>query len=156
MKPCPRCEANRRVDLVSHNDHVTINGQEISFAAQSYRCRECGEEFDSMETLDKNLESARDTYDRLFKTPTCDEIVALRAEYNASQKAFGLLLGFGELTMNSYEQGAMPDNTHRLLLRLAKSTHIFREIYAENKHKIGAIQRKCIESSEGFNREQHQ
>jgi hypothetical protein len=42
-------------------------------------------------------------------------IVALRSRYGASQKAFELILGFGELTMNSFEQDAVPDSANRLL-----------------------------------------
>ncbi|MFA6008116.1 MAG: hypothetical protein WC784_05785 [Candidatus Shapirobacteria bacterium] len=78
------------------------------------------------------------------------ELVALRARYNASQKAFGAILGFGELTMNSYEKGNMPNPTNRLVLRLAKDPYIFKAMYRLNSDKIGALQRKRIEESEGY------
>jgi putative zinc finger/helix-turn-helix YgiT family protein len=150
MLPCPQCEANRNVTLVSHTERVTMKGKAVEFVSQSYQCEDCGEEFDTAETLDNNLERAREEYDRCYRTLSREELVALRGKYNASQKAFGLLLGFGEATMNSYEKGNSPNSTHRLLLRLTEKPEVFRVIYEENKHKIGLTQRKRIEQSEGY------
>ena len=56
--------------------------------------------------LDANLEAAREAYARLYESPTAEDIIKLRSEYGASQKAFGLILGLGELTINSYEHGS--------------------------------------------------
>lgn len=82
--------------------------------------------------------------------PSPAELVALRARYNASQKAFGAILGFGELTMNSYEKGNTPNPTNKLLLELAKDSYIFKAMYRLNSEKIGALQRKRIEESDGY------
>lgn len=82
-----------------------------------------------------------------------EKIISIRESYNASQKAFGLILGMGELTINSYEQGkSIPMSSNRLLLHLSENPLIFFEMYERNKNKIGAIQRERIESSEGFKR----
>jgi len=94
--------------------------------------------------------AAREAYARLYEAPSSDALVSLRARYNASQKAFGALLGFGELTMNGYESGGTPDSTNRLLLKLAADPYIFKAMYRINSGKIGAIQRRRIEESEGF------
>ena len=80
-----------------------------------------------------------------------EKIIAIRESYNASQKAFGLILGMGELTINSYEQGkSIPMSSNRLLLHLSENPLIFFEMYERNKNKIGAIQRERIESSQAF------
>lgn len=63
LMPCPQCEAVRKIELVTYEDRITMKDLVISFPAHSYRCLECHEEFDSSETLDRNLESAR----RIFK-----------------------------------------------------------------------------------------
>lgn len=84
------------------------------------------------------------------ESPSPEALVSLRARYNASQKAFGAILGFGELTMNSYESGSTPDSTNRLLLKLAADPLIFKAMYEINSGKIGALQRKRIEDSEGY------
>lgn len=150
MMSCPKCEATRKVEILSQEKQILMKGKEIRFQSHSYRCNHCGEEFDTAETLDHNLERAREAYDQLYRTPTKDDLVKLRKKYNASQKAFGLLLGFGELTMNKYEQGATPDATHRLLLKIAENPYVFQAIYNENKSRIGLRQRKKVESSNSF------
>lgn len=148
--PCSRCATTRDTEVVQREEKVTIQGREVSFTAHFSRCTTCGEEFEGRGQLDANLAAAREAYARLYESPTPEALVALRSKYNASQKAFGMVLGFGELTMNSYEQGGTPDPTNRLLLKLAADSHIFKAMYDINKGRIGAIQRQRIESSEGF------
>ena len=61
-----------------------------------------------------------------------------------------MILGFGELTMNSYERGTLPDPPNRLLLKLAENPIHFRAMYQVNSSRIGALQRQRIEASEGY------
>ena len=147
---CPSCEAVRDVEVVERDEKVTIKGREVPFRARFSRCTLCGKEFETPERLDANLLAAREAYAHLYEAPTPAQLVSLRSRYGASQKAFGLILGFGELTMNSYEKGASPDSTNRLLLRLAENPVIFRAMYELNRDRIGAIQRQRIESSQGY------
>ena len=148
--PCPHCEKIRDVELVEREEQVTIEGREVAFRAQLSRCTTCGEEFEAPGQLDANLTSAREAYARLYQIPTPAQLVKLRSRYGASQKVFGLILGFGELTMNTYEQGGVPDPSNRLLLKLAENPVFFKAMYDQNNARIGATQRRCVESSAGF------
>jgi len=148
--PCSRCATTRDIEVIEREEKVTIKGKEVSFVAHFSRCTTCGEEFEGPGQLDANLDAAREAYARLYESPAPEALVALRARYGASQKAFGTILGFGELTMNSYEQGGAPDPTNRLLIKLADDPSIFKTMYDINKGKIGAIQRRRIEESEGY------
>jgi len=152
---CFTCETERDVELVERKETVTIKGKEVEFIAVSYRCTVCGDEFETPEQLDANLEAAREAYAQRYESFSPEALVALRSSYNASQKAFGLLLGFGELTMNSYEKGSVPTSTNRLLLNLAGDPYCFRRMYELNKNRIGDTQRKRIESSAGFRETLH-
>ena len=147
---CPHCELVRDTELIERDETVSIKGRDVVFKAQRYRCITCGAEFEAPGQFDRNLNAAREAFARLYEAPTPDQLVALRSRYGASQKAFGLILGFGELTMNSYEQGGSPDSTNRLLLKLADNPVIFKAMYAVNSTRIGALQRQRIETSEGF------
>jgi putative zinc finger/helix-turn-helix YgiT family protein len=147
---CPRCEKNRDVEVLERKETVTISGREVAFNAQLSRCTACGEEFEAPGQLDANLAAAREAWSRLYESPAPAALVKLRNKYGASQKAFGLVLGLGALTMNTYEQGAAPDSANRLLLKLAENPVFFKAMYAVNSQRIGAIQRKRIESSPGF------
>jgi putative zinc finger/helix-turn-helix YgiT family protein len=148
--PCSHCGTIRNVELFGRDEKVTIKGREISFTAHFSRCTTCGDEVEAPGQLDANLDAAREAYARLYESPAPAALVALRSRYGASQKAFGSILGFGELTMNNYEKGAPPDTTNRLLIKLADDPSVFKAMYGLNKGKIGAIQRQRIESSEGF------
>lgn len=150
QQPCPTCVAERDMELVRSSETVTIKGHAITFEAEFYVCSVCGTEIEEPDQLDRNLDAAREMYERLYATPSPTELVALRESYGASQKAFSLLLGFGESTMNSYEQGKVPDSANRLLLRLAQDPVVFKKIYEQNKDKIGMLQRKRVEASEGY------
>jgi putative zinc finger/helix-turn-helix YgiT family protein len=147
---CPNCEALRDVEKISRDETVSIKGREVTFRAEAYRCRICGEEFETPSQLDANLDAAREAYSRAYESFSPAELVTLRAQYGASQKAFGMILGFGELTMNTYEKGTLPDPPNRLLLKLADNPIHFRAMYQVNSSRIGALQRQRIEASEGY------
>jgi putative zinc finger/helix-turn-helix YgiT family protein len=138
------------MEIVERKEAVTIKGKEVSFLARFTRCTACGNEFEVVGQLDDNLDAAREAYARMYESPSPEELVALRARYNASQKAFSMILGFGELTMNGYEGGGAPDSTNRLLLKLAADPCVFKTMYDINGSRIGALQRRRIEESEGY------
>jgi hypothetical protein len=62
--PCPECEDTKIVGLVCLNEKVTIKGIEVLYKSKSYRCFECRELFDTCETMQANLDSARESYSR--------------------------------------------------------------------------------------------
>jgi putative zinc finger/helix-turn-helix YgiT family protein len=148
--PCSRCGVTRDIEIIERVEQVTIKGREVSFNAHYSRCLTCGDEFEAPGQLDANLDAAREAYARLYEAPSPEALVSLRARYNASQKAFGAILGFGELTMNGYESGGTPDSTNRLLLKLAADPLIFKAMYDINSSKIGMTQRRRIEESPGY------
>lgn len=148
--PCSRCGADRDVEIVEREEKITIKAREVPFIASFTRCRTCGNEFEAPGQLDANLDAAREAYALLYESPSPADLVALRTRYGASQKAFGAILGFGELTMNSYEKGSPPGPANRLLLKLAADPCTFKAMYDIHSGRIGAIQRRRIEESEGF------
>jgi putative zinc finger/helix-turn-helix YgiT family protein len=147
---CPLCASMGTIDISERDETVEIKRKKIVFRAIFSRCTRCGGEFETPEQMDANLTAAREIYSALYEAPTPDEIRALRSLYGASQKAFAILLGLGELTINSYEQGAVPAEPNRTILRLVRDPCVFRRLYNLNKSKIGALQRKRIEESPGF------
>ena len=148
---CPYCEAIHDVQEIKRFENIVIKERNVTYEAVHYECSNCHEIFDSAEIMDKNLLTASEAYELLENSITPEKIISIRQRYNASQKAFGLILGMGELTINSYEQGkSIPTSSNRLLLQLSENPFIFFEMYEINKNKIGAIQRERIESSQAF------
>ena len=148
---CPYCETIHEVLEIKRSESIVIKGKNVNYDAVHYECCNCHEVFDSAQMMDENLLAARAAYELLESSVSPEKIIAIRESYNASQKAFGLILGMGELTINSYEQGkSIPMSSNRLLLHLSENPLIFFEMYERNKNKIGAIQRERIESSQAF------
>lgn len=148
---CPYCEAVHDVEEIKRNESIEYKGKTVSYEAVHCQCSNCHEIFDTKEQIGANLLSIKEAYDSQYNSITPEKIIQTREKYNASQKAFGLILGMGELTINSYEQNkSVPNSSNLLLLKLAENPLIFFEMYEKNKNKIGAIQREHIESSDAY------
>ena len=148
---CPYCEKEHGVEEVKQKETIKFKGHLVEYCAEHLKCKACGEIFDTKELLDRNILSIRRAYEDSFERISPELIVSTRKKYNASQKVFGIILGMGELTINSYEQGkSIPNPTNRLLLKLAQNPLYFFGMYSINKDKIGMIQRKRIENSEAM------
>lgn len=59
---CPECEATYNVMLVPRSETLIMKGIEITFDAESWQCFNCKETFDTPESMEANLESARRAY----------------------------------------------------------------------------------------------
>lgn len=150
-KSCPYCESVQDIKEIKQKETIEYKGKIVSYDAVHYECCRCHDFFDSAEMMNLNLLSVREAFDFQYNSISANQIIKIREKYNASQKAFSLILGMGELTINSYEQEkSVPNSTNKLLIKLAENPLIFFEMYEQNKSKIGAIQRERIESSECF------
>ena len=138
---CPYCEAIHNVKEIKRTESIVFKGKNVTYDAIHYECCNCHEIFDSAQMMDDNLLAAREAYELLEDSVSPAKIISIRESYNASQKAFGLILGMGELTINSYEQGkSIPVSSNRLLLHLSENPLIFFEMYERNKNKIGGLE----------------
>jgi putative zinc finger/helix-turn-helix YgiT family protein len=144
---CPRCEAMRPVERLILEGTTLVRGESVRAELEHFRCTVCGTEYDTALSMERNLEAAYAAYRERHSIIAPAEIRALRECYGASQKAFGIILGFGELTINSYEQGALPADANANLLRLVENPEDFRRLYESRKGLIGPTQRKRIEAA---------
>ncbi len=146
---CPDCEKIVDVLQIQKETNVVIKGKSVTFLAPMYKCSVCGAEFQTMEQLEESLKLGREAAEKNDElTPA--KIVAIREKYNVSQKAFAIILGMGELTINKYEQGEKPSSSNRMLLLLSEDPACFYKMYEINKYKIGEIQKEKIEHSAGL------
>ena len=108
---CPYCEAVHDVKEIKRNESIEYKGKTVSYDAIHYECSNCNEVFDTKEQMGANLLAIRAAYDSEYNSITPKKIIQTREKYNASQKAFGLILGMGELTINAYEQNKSTPNS---------------------------------------------
>lgn len=144
---CPTCEKIVNVSEIKKETNVIIKGKNISYLAPMFKCSVCGSEFQTMEQLEASLKIGKEAAEKAEDQLTPEKIISIREKYNASQKAFAIILGMGELTINKYEQGEKPSSSNRLLLLLSEDPACFYKMYTINKYKIGSVQKEKIEKS---------
>ncbi|MFA5162579.1 MAG: type II TA system antitoxin MqsA family protein [Elusimicrobiales bacterium] len=133
---CPNCD--KMVPAVEHTkaEKLPVKGDEIEIKSVFLRCPECSESIFNEKLDSKNLEQAFAGYRRKHKLLSPREIRAIREQYGLSQRAFGGLLGWGEITIHRYEAGAIQDRAHNELLELIKMPENMLFIYEENKELL--------------------
>lgn len=141
---CPHCEAMRNVKIIREMETVKIRGEDVAYEAEYSLCETCGKDFATMPQMDYCLNASRAVYRERHGIIGPAEIVELRRRYDASQKAFAKILDIGDLTINSYEQGALPSGAHNSLLKLAAIPENFRRLFEANKAALSDRQRAKI------------
>lgn len=141
---CPVCEEMKLVEIGEKEETTTIKGQEITAYVENLKCTECGEEFVTSDQMERNTERFRRVYRRKKDIISPQKIRSLRKEYGVSQKTLARILDFGELTINSYEQGSIPSGAHNNLLKLIQDPENFKRLLEERRDRLSNTQLKKI------------
>ncbi len=144
---CPHCGDVRDVRLETEEETYPFRGESITVSSRSFRCSVCDGDFSTAEQADHTLQAVREEYRRLHNLVTPEEIVSIRKQYGAGQKPFGRILGLGEATINSYEQGEVPTTANSNLIRQAADPGVFARMYGERRDQIGPTQQKRIDAA---------
>jgi putative zinc finger/helix-turn-helix YgiT family protein len=144
---CPSCRKTSPIRVESRKETYRVRGQDIEAMYPVSVCEICGLEFSTAEQADAGLKASYEIYRSRNEMLSPDEIVQLRNSYHASQKAFGLILGFGELTINTYEQGSLPAESHQKILALARDPAWFAAQFIKAKEALGPTQCKRVQSA---------
>lgn len=117
---CPNCEKITNVQHIKADEDITVKGDRINVLVEYYKCLECGVEFDDPKSNHDPLAIAYKEYRRRHGMMQPNEIRELRKRHGLTQKEFCKLLGWGEVTLSRYENGALQDYTHNTILQLIK------------------------------------
>ena len=117
---CPNCEKITDVKHIKTDEEITVKGERINVPVEYYKCLECSAEFDDPKSKHDPLAIAYKEYRRRHGMMQPKEIRELRQRYGLTQKEFCKLLGWGEVTLSRYENGALQDNTHNTILQMIK------------------------------------
>lgn len=143
---CPSCGDIREISLLEREETYTFRGEKIALNHEVAVCTDCGEEFSTADQIERSLTSVQEEFRRRRNLVTPEDIRSIRAKYHAGQKPFGILLGLGESTINSYEKGDLPTDAISQLIRSVSDPETFTSMFHERKHKIGPTQQKRIAS----------
>lgn len=113
-----------------------INKTKVSAEITILYCSHCNEEVFDKDTEIRNDILLFDSYKKKQNLLTSKEIISIREKYNLSQATFSKIMGFGLKTITRYENGAIQDNTHDNLLRLANIEDNFFALWIMNKENL--------------------
>lgn len=114
---CPHCEVQCMVREESRDEVLVVRGDPINVTAQVLVCNACGRDLPDPLRDDETLKFVYAEYRRKRGLLGPDAIRETRAKYGLSQRQLGRLLGWGVVTIQRYESGALQDSAHDQVLR---------------------------------------
>lgn len=66
---CAHC-GSEKIDSFEYDNTLSIKGQEIEYKGSSFRCSNCGDEFDTAESMNYNLLTVRNKLNRTRQAST--------------------------------------------------------------------------------------
>ena len=120
-KTCPVCFKKTAWKEISGKENIEVRGERFEVKVRYYKCPACGEEFERLTDPIDPLDQAYRLYRKKHNMMQPGEIRALRKKYNLTQKELARILGWGDVTLSRYENGALQDESHDNLLHLCKN-----------------------------------
>jgi len=133
---CPNCEDYTNVALGVEKEVYNVRGEPIEIEAEVVICQKCGAKIFDEERDSRNLEKVYSLYRKKYNRLSANEIRSIREKYGLSQRALSRLLGWGEITIHRYENGAIQDNMHDNLLRLIEDPQNMQKLFKPNRNKL--------------------
>ena len=114
---CPTCLSEQESDYVLKPETFVVRDEPVNIESKVAVCRECGNEIFDMTADETNLRKAYAAYRARHGFLAPEEIKSIRETYGLSQRALARVLGWGLVTIQRYEQGALQDLNHDAILR---------------------------------------
>lgn len=141
---CPICEKEQQVEIFEENSEALVKNKPIGYKEIFYYCPKCKKEFFPEKVLDKNLIRVKDAYKEVNGLLTSSEIKKIRNFYKLNQKEFANLFGWGDITIQRYENRFIQEETYDEIIRRAKDDPQF--VYKElRKHKDAFVEHRFKE-----------
>jgi len=139
LRLCPECETLSERRFVSRDVTHVIRNETITVPAKVAICTHCDKEVGDREQDGAMLRSLYDKYRQRHNIISPNEIKDLRERYGLSQRAFGQLLNWGEVTIHRYEMGSLPDTSHNDWLKRLQHEGAMAEFINENEHRLSPL-----------------
>ena len=148
---CPNC--NKEVDYsIKENLIEKYRGKEVNIIEKVLICNKCNEEIFEQKVEQENFEKLYSKYRKVANIITPIEIINFRESYNISQREFVSILGWGKMTINRYERGSLPNQSHNDYLKLIIADRIIFEEVVETAFESQRINKKLYDKIKVSNR----
>ena len=141
---CPSCEKETELEVVRATEEIEIRGESVPVEVEYYRCLACGEDFEDPRSGDDPLDRAYREYRRRHNMMQPEEIQATRKKYGLTQSEMSKLLGWGAVTLSRYENGALQNEAHEKILRLAMESRNLLKLIEENPNALTEEKRRHL------------
>jgi putative zinc finger/helix-turn-helix YgiT family protein len=141
---CPSCEKETELEVVRATEEIEIRGESVPIEVEYYRCLACGEEFEDPRSGDDPLDRAYREYRRRHGMMQPEEIQGTRKKYGLTQSEMSRLLGWGAVTLSRYENGALQNEAHEKILRLAMESRNLLKLIEEKPEALTEEKRRHL------------
>lgn len=137
---CEECRDMVDYKIIEQQSVHSIKGKEISYISKEAYCSTCGSSVFVPELRDMNLESLDNAFrasERLIQAIEIQKILEL---YDIGKKPLSKLLGWGEVTISRYIDGAIPTRAYSDILNgLKNDPQSMRLILLQNKESLTEV-----------------
>jgi len=141
---CWNCGKETDLEHIENYEDISVRGEVISVLVKYYKCHECGGEYEDPKSSYDPLALAYKVYRERHNMMQPEEIRELRQRYGLTQKDLCKLLGWGEVTLSRYENGALQDDSHNRMLQMIKEPHNLLNIVMQNGDFLAVKKREKL------------
>lgn len=117
---CHKCNKYVELKIYKKNRKYIVKECEYEILDTITICKECGTEIFNKDEDSIILKELNDRYRREHNLLLSEDIKRIRETYSLTQREFSKLLGFGDVTISRYENGAIQDVANNELIELCK------------------------------------
>ena len=143
---CPTCEDYVDGEICTKKETYPVRGEPIEIDAEIVTCPECGNTIFNQDRDKLNLERSYQEYRRRHNLLTPHEIKEIREMYGISQRSLSRLLGWGDITANRYENGAVQDEAHNKLSLTIKNPQNMQLFLEKSSKELPGYMRRRVEA----------
>ncbi len=114
---CPFCKKKVKYKIEKRSLEE-FRGVEINTFENVAICNECGQDLYIDEIENENNKRIYEIYRDKQNIIKAEDIINLREKYDISQRELTAILGFGKMTINRYERGALPTKSQSDYIKL--------------------------------------
>lgn len=116
---CEKCNQEQEY-FIKKEMIESYKGKIVNIIEDIPVCKVCGEELFIDEIESQNLKRLYNKYREITGIIGSEEIINFRNKYNISQRELVSILGWGKMTINRYERGSLPSQSHSDVLKNIK------------------------------------
>lgn len=139
---CTECERQVKATIEEVRETIDVRGCAVTGDFEYAVCPYCESRIPEPVLVDRNFAKMYGAYREAAGIPQPDEIVALRRRYGFSQRVFAAVLGIGVASVQRYEGGALPSESHAELLRRARDRRFLLERLRGGALRLSAQERE--------------